>query len=77
MSRQRFVSYDPCPAEAPLFSFPYDEGNYKAVEASVKYLNHHGSFFGRLLALWRLTRLKRFNSRVPLRGLLAATRRHI
>jgi acyl-CoA reductase-like NAD-dependent aldehyde dehydrogenase len=76
MSRQRFVSYDPCPAEAPLFSFPYDEANYNAVEASVEYLNTR-SFFGRLRALWRLTRLKRFSSRVPLRGLLAATRRHI
>ena len=76
MSRQRFVSYDPSPTEAPLFSFPYDEGNYKTVEASLEYLNTR-SFFGRLLALWRLARLNRFSSRVPLRGLLAATRRHI
>ena len=76
MSRQRFVSYDPCPAEAPLFAFPYDQGSYNTVEASVEYLNNR-SFFGRLLALWRLTRLKRFRGRVPLRGLLAATRRHI
>lgn len=76
MSRQRFVSYDPSSAEAPLFSFPYDEGNYHAVEASVQYLNIRG-FFGRLRALWRLARLPRFRSRTSLRGLLAATRRHI
>ena len=76
MSRQRFVSFDPCPSEAPLFSYPYDESNYRAVEAAVRYLNHRG-FLGRFRALWRLIRLERFHRRVPLRGLLAGTRRNV
>ena len=76
MSRQRFVSFDPSTAEAPLFGFPYDENGYRIVEASLDYLNSGGPI-GKLRALWRLVRFERFRRRTPLRGLLAATRRHV
>jgi succinate-semialdehyde dehydrogenase/glutarate-semialdehyde dehydrogenase len=76
MSRQRFVSFDPSTAEAPLFGFPYDENGYRIVEASLDYLNSGGPF-GKLRALWRLVHFERFRRRTPLRGLLAATRRHV
>jgi succinate-semialdehyde dehydrogenase/glutarate-semialdehyde dehydrogenase len=76
MSRQRFVSFDPSSTEAPLFSFPYDEQGYVMAEASLDYLNRRGRF-GKLGALLRLIRLQRFRRRTPIRGLLAATRRHV
>jgi succinate-semialdehyde dehydrogenase/glutarate-semialdehyde dehydrogenase len=76
MSRQRFVSFDPSRAEAPLFSFPYDEPGYRMVEASLEYLNRRG-WFGKVRALFRLVRFERFRRRTPLRGLLGATRRHV
>jgi succinate-semialdehyde dehydrogenase/glutarate-semialdehyde dehydrogenase len=76
MSRQRFVSFDPRDAEAPLFSFPYDEQGRKITEASLAYLNRRRRL-GRLLAFFRLARLGRFRRRTPLGGLLAATRRRL
>jgi succinate-semialdehyde dehydrogenase/glutarate-semialdehyde dehydrogenase len=76
MSRQRFVSFDPSRAEAPLFSFPYDRTGYEIAEASVEYLNARG-LFGKLRMLWRLIRTERFRRRAPLRALLGASRRHI
>jgi succinate-semialdehyde dehydrogenase/glutarate-semialdehyde dehydrogenase len=76
MSRQRFVSFDPSRADAPLFSFPYDETGYRILETSLGYLNHRG-WLGKLRSLFRLIRFERFRRRTPLRGLLSATRRHV
>jgi succinate-semialdehyde dehydrogenase/glutarate-semialdehyde dehydrogenase len=76
MSRQRFVSFDPSRADAPLFSFPYDETGYRIAETSLDYLNQRRRF-GKLRALIRLIRFERFRRRTPLRGLLGTTRRHL
>jgi succinate-semialdehyde dehydrogenase/glutarate-semialdehyde dehydrogenase len=76
MSRQRFVSFDPSSAEAPLFAFPYDEPGYRMVESSMDYLNR-GSWARKLRFLFRLVRFERFRRRTPLRGLLEATRRQV
>jgi succinate-semialdehyde dehydrogenase/glutarate-semialdehyde dehydrogenase len=76
MSRQKFVTFDPSKAEAPLFSFPYDEQGFEIVEASVGYLNAKG-LLSRLKALLQLVRLDRFRRRTPLRGLFAAGRRSL
>ena len=76
MSRQRFVSFDPSGAEAPLFAFPYDDQAREMAENAVGYLNRRG-WLSKLPALWKLVRMERFRRRTPLRGLLAATRRHV
>ena len=73
MSRQRFVSYDPMPAEAPVFAFPYDDEARTIAESSVRYLQAQGRF-GRLRALGRLLRARRFRLRVPVRSLLSPRR---
>ena len=69
MSRQRFVSFDPLPAEAPLYAYPYDSENDALVRASLDHLHSHrrGS---RLRALLRLLRQNRFRSRAPARWVL-------
>lgn len=69
MSRQRFVSFDPLPAEAPLFSYPYDSTAAELVSSSLEHLHGSGSG-GRLRALLRLLRQNRFRSRVPARWVL-------
>jgi hypothetical protein len=76
MSRQRFVSFDPSRADAPLFSFPYDETGYRIAETSLDYLNRRRRF-GKLRALIRLLRFERFRRRTPLRALVGTTRRHL
>jgi len=76
MSRQRFVSFDPSDAEAPLFAFPYDDEAREVAETAVGYLNRRG-WLSKLPALWKLVRMERFRRRTPLRGLLGATRRHV
>ena len=69
MSRQRFVSFDPLPAEAPLFSYPYDSEAAELVRTSLDHLHAHRAG-DRLRALVRLLRQKRFRSRVPARWVL-------
>jgi acyl-CoA reductase-like NAD-dependent aldehyde dehydrogenase len=69
MSRQRFVSFDPVPAEAPLFSYPYDTEAADLVRASLDHL-HAPRRSRRLRALVRLLRQPRFRSRVPARWVL-------
>jgi hypothetical protein len=74
MSRQRFVSFDPMPSEAPIFAYPYDDEARAVADASVRYLHEPGRI-GRLRALIRLMRLRRFRLRVPGRSLLSPRRR--
>jgi acyl-CoA reductase-like NAD-dependent aldehyde dehydrogenase len=69
MSRQRFVSFDDQPAQAPLFSFPYDAQATEISRDSLEYL-HGPSRHRRLGALGRLVRNKRFRARTPVRWLL-------
>ncbi len=69
MSRQRFVSFDRQHMEAPLFSFPSDVEAASMAQSSLDHLHGKGRF-GRLVALGRLLRLKRFRSRVSLRSFL-------
>jgi len=69
MSRQRFVSFDDQPGDAPLFAFPYDEQATEISRGSLEYL-HGKSKHRRLGALGRLVRNKRFRSRTPVRWLL-------
>jgi acyl-CoA reductase-like NAD-dependent aldehyde dehydrogenase len=69
MSRQRFVSFDGDSAEAPLFSFPYDDEAKEVAETSLEYL--HGKHRHRRTgAMSRLVRMKRYRSRSPVRSLL-------
>jgi acyl-CoA reductase-like NAD-dependent aldehyde dehydrogenase len=74
MSRQRFVSYDPVPAEASVYAYPYDDEARTIAESSVGYL-HEPRRINRLRALLSLVRSKRFRLRVPVRTLLAPRRR--
>jgi delta 1-pyrroline-5-carboxylate dehydrogenase len=76
MSRQRFVSYDPVPAESSTFAYPYDDEAAEIVKASMEYL-HGSGFVARLRALGRLVRFKRFRNRVSLRSLLSPARRQV
>jgi acyl-CoA reductase-like NAD-dependent aldehyde dehydrogenase len=76
MSRQKFVSFDPSPTEAPLFAFPYDEAGHTLVEAAIGFLNQPRGW-RRLYRLLRLMRLERFRLRTPLRGLFGASRRQV
>jgi hypothetical protein len=76
MSRQRFVSFDPASTEAPLFSFPYDEGGYAVADAAFQYLNPQ-SWLRKVGALLRLIGHERFRRRVPLRGFLFGARRQV
>ena len=69
MSRQRFVSFDPFPAEAPTFAFPYDDEAAVVTRTTLEHLHGKGRF-ARLEALGRLIGLKRFRLRVPIRSLL-------
>ncbi|HKQ59891.1 MAG TPA: aldehyde dehydrogenase family protein [Candidatus Polarisedimenticolaceae bacterium] len=64
MCRQRFVSYDPRPAEAPLLAFPYDGAARKLVEAGMTWI-HGGSRMRRFRGLVRLLRSPRFRARMP------------
>ena len=76
MCRQKFVSFDPSSAEAPLFAFPYDEESFEVAEAAVDYLNARGPW-RKLVALWTLLRQRRFRARTHLRSLLGASRRQV
>ena len=74
MSRQKFVSYDPVNVEGPVFGFPYDGDAEEVAHTSIDYL-HGPRLFGRLGALVRLARTKRFRRRVPLRNVLIPGKR--
>jgi succinate-semialdehyde dehydrogenase/glutarate-semialdehyde dehydrogenase len=74
MSRQRFVSFDELPAEAPLFSFPYDDEATRLAEAALRFL-HARDRHRRIGACLRLLGLRRFRSRVPSWSFLVPKRR--
>lgn len=76
MSRQRFVSYDATPLDAPLHAFPYDETSEAILHESVKHL-HGATKTTRMSALWKLLKIKRFRDRVPARPLLISGKRRI
>jgi len=71
MSRQRFVSFDPMPGEAPVFAFPYDAEMSAMVRSSVEYLHTEG-WLSRLAAIVRLFRSKRFRARLHPRRVVFA-----
>jgi succinate-semialdehyde dehydrogenase/glutarate-semialdehyde dehydrogenase len=74
MSRQRFVSFDPVPNEAPVFAYPYDDTARDMAAASAAYL-HGPRRLSRLGALLRLFRIPRFRARVPVRRFLVPGKR--
>jgi acyl-CoA reductase-like NAD-dependent aldehyde dehydrogenase len=76
MSRQRFVSFDPTPLEAPLAAYPYDETADSILRGSATYL-HAGAALSRWRALLGLLRIPRFRKRVPVRSLLWSGKRNI
>jgi len=76
MSRQRFVSFDPATAEAPVFAFPYDDAAATIARASIDHL-HAPRPLRRLRALIRLVRLKRFRARISARGVIFAKKRQV
>ncbi len=76
MSRQRFVSFDPMPGEAPVFAYPYDAETTTMVKSSVEFL-HADGWFSRLAAFARLFRSKRFRSRLSPRRVLMAKKRQV
>jgi acyl-CoA reductase-like NAD-dependent aldehyde dehydrogenase len=76
MSRQRFVSFDPCELDSSFHAYPYDDESAAVTRASLAFL-HGAAWLDRLRALWRLGRLKRFRSRVPLKSLLSPRRRQV
>ena len=76
MSRQRFVSFDGTALEAPLAAYPYDETSNRILTTAIEHL-HGRSRWGRLRALVRLLRIKRFRDRVPARSLVWSGKRHI
>ena len=76
MSRQRFVSFDGAPLEAPLAAYPYDETTDRILRHSIEHL-HGRSRWSRLKALTRLLRIKRFRNRVPAHSLPWSGKRHL
>lgn len=76
MSRQKFVSFDPLPADAPLYAYPYDDEAGALARASLEYLNA-GRWGARLSALARLLRVRRFRRRIPVRAFLSNRRRQV
>jgi acyl-CoA reductase-like NAD-dependent aldehyde dehydrogenase len=76
MSRQRFVSYDPVPAENSAFAYPYDAEASGIAHTAMEYL-HGSGFAARLRALIHLIRFRRFRNRIPVRSLLAPRRRQV
>jgi hypothetical protein len=62
MSRRRFVSYDPRPAEAPVFAFPYDAEASSIADAALQAI-HGRSFASRFLGAAGLLRRSRFRAR--------------
>ena len=74
MCRQKFVSFDSLPAEAPVFAFPYDQTTDRLARAAVASL-HGKSRGGRMRALLRLVRSKRFRARVRARSFLVNFKR--
>lgn len=75
MSRQRFVSFDTQPAEASLFSFPYDDESIQIARRVLEHL-HGAGRWTRWRGLFRLVRSARFRARVPVRWLLTPGKRH-
>lgn len=69
MSRQRFVSFDPAPAESSVFAYPYDAMAEEMTRDSIDYLHGKGRLT-RWRALLRLIGSKRFRLRVPVRSML-------
>jgi len=67
--RRRFVSFDPLPAEAPLFAFPYDDVAERTSRALRDRLHARGRA-ARLAAWLRLAMTRRFRQRVPRRFFL-------
>ena len=76
MSRQRFVSIDSVPLEAPLAAYPYDETAEDILHTITEQL-HGSSRWARLRALTHLLRIKRFRERVSVRSLLWSGKRQI
>ena len=76
MSRQRFVSFDGTPLEAPLAAYPYDETSDRILTTAIEQL-HGRSRWGRFRALARLLGIRRFRDRVPARSLIWSGKRHI
>lgn len=74
MCHRRFVSFDPQPAEAPIFSYPYDEDAGTMVRGSLDALHGHRRR-RRLGGLARLLRSKRFRARLPWRSFFSAWKR--
>jgi acyl-CoA reductase-like NAD-dependent aldehyde dehydrogenase len=74
MCNIRFVSYDPRPAEAPVFAFPYDEAAERTASAAIGAI-HGRRRFGRARALTKLFFDGRFRSRVPFRSFFGAWKR--
>jgi len=76
MSRQRFVSFDPSSAEAPIFAYPYDESADQLARASIEHLHARGTL-QRLRAFGRLLGLRRFRNRVQTRSVILAKKRQV
>lgn len=76
MSRQRFVSFDLSPAEAPVFAFPYDDRGAGVARAALDYL-HAPTLRKRLGAMVRLVRSKRLRARLSPRRVLFAKKRQV
>jgi succinate-semialdehyde dehydrogenase/glutarate-semialdehyde dehydrogenase len=76
MSRQRFVSFDPQPGEAPVFAYPYDADTAVMAKSSVEFLHADGWFqrFGAIVRLWRS---KRFRKRLSARRVLLAKKHQV
>lgn len=75
MSRRRFVSYDPCRSEAPVFAFPYDAEAARVADATLQAI-HGRSFPRRLMGAIRLLRGHRFRSRRRLGSFLLSILPH-
>jgi hypothetical protein len=76
MSRQRFVSFDPMPGEAPVFAFPYDAEASTMVRSAIDYL-HADGWVARLGAIVRLFRSKRFRRRLHPRHVVLARKHQV
>ena len=76
MSRQRFVSFDSAPLEAPLAAYPYDETADRIFRTATQQLHAPGRW-KRLASLLRLLRIPRFRARVPVASLLWSGKRKI
>lgn len=74
MCHRRFVSFDPQPAEAPIFAFPYDDDARMIARGALDALHGQRRRY-RLRGLLKLLRSKRFRSRLPWRSFFSAWKR--